>query len=187
VWSANPAYNRGVVEKLTTRDDDERVDAGPAEPPIPGLVLFFSRGLPTIRAIRVDRGPVTLGRDDCGGVPLDDDRASRAHVRVARAGAAWKLKDLGSKNGTFVDGQQLAGELDSASARVLRIGHSLFVLLADVRPYLDAAVEIDGDRVAGPVLQRVNDRIARAARTGDHLLISGESGSGKELAARLFH
>jgi DNA-binding NtrC family response regulator len=58
--------------------------------------------------------------------------------------------------------------------------------MADVRPFQGAAVEMRDGVVLGPALRACWDEIAGAAPAGA-LHITGESGSGKELAARHFH
>jgi len=50
---------------------------------------------------------LTLGRADDNGVKLRDARASRHHARIVADGTGWSVEDLGSSNGTFVDGAQV--------------------------------------------------------------------------------
>lgn len=50
-----------------------------------------------------------LGRDADSAVPIDDDRVSRRHARLACVGGIWRVEDLGSKNGTWVDGSPADG------------------------------------------------------------------------------
>jgi FHA domain-containing protein len=50
---------------------------------------------------------LTLGRADDNGVVLHDARASRRHARIVADGSGWSVEDLGSSNGTFVDGAQV--------------------------------------------------------------------------------
>ncbi len=45
----------------------------------------------------------TIGRQPSSTVPLDDPRASGRHAVIVLDGASWKLRDLGSSNGTFVN------------------------------------------------------------------------------------
>lgn len=45
-----------------------------------------------------------VGRAPGCGLVLDDDRVSRRHARLSGGGGAWQVADLGSKNGTAVDG-----------------------------------------------------------------------------------
>jgi len=153
----------------------------------PGLLLVFTGGAPTLRALPMVGRKLHLGRDDCGGHRLEDERVSREHAEVEREGQRFIIRDLESRNGTFVDGAEIPREVVARNPRTLRIGHSVFVFSDDVRGYDGAVVATSDGIVAGPRTQEVQGRVVRHAQTGDSLLITGESGSGKELAARAFH
>src|SRR5262249_54971401 len=98
----------------------------------------------------------------------------------------WSVRDLGSRNGTAVDGEKLTGERAGEAPRVVRTGSSLLLPAADISP-LRAGITRVGPMLMGPTLQRAFNAVMRAARTGRILHVTGESGSGKELAARAFH
>jgi pSer/pThr/pTyr-binding forkhead associated (FHA) protein len=69
-------------------------------------------------------GPVTLGRSlDCD-IWLDDPRLSRKHCRfeLALAGDGWAIVDLGSRNGTFVNGKQIHQATPLNHKDVIEIG-----------------------------------------------------------------
>jgi DNA-binding NtrC family response regulator len=176
-----------------TRDYESTVDSRSLDPttprvskPVPGVILVFSAGEALLSPIPVDGGePVVLGRGKVGDVRIEDATMSRRHAQVSLEGKRWRVRDLGSRNGLTVDGTRVHDELLDRP-RVLRCGDSIFLFSEDVRRCQDARIE-PGDRVMGPTLRRVWDAIAAAARGGDALHITGESGSGKELAARAFH
>ncbi|AUX42522.1 sigma-54 dependent transcriptional regulator [Sorangium cellulosum] len=158
------------------------------ETPAPGLCAIFVGGRPAFLPIRLGGTPVTLGRvTGRDAVGLEDDRVSRRHAQVALTGAGVRIADLGSRNGTFVDGQPARDEVLAAPPRVLRLGQSLLVFVPDVSPLLGGAVTTEGGSVVGPVLRVAHGRIARAAACGTPILLTGESGTGKEVAAQLFH
>jgi FHA domain containing protein len=52
--------------------------------------------------------PITIGRANDIEVSLQDDYASGRHARLFPQGSRWFLEDLGSTNGTYVDGQRLS-------------------------------------------------------------------------------
>jgi pSer/pThr/pTyr-binding forkhead associated (FHA) protein len=60
-----------------------------------------------MRAIPLDRMPLTIGRESNTDIALDDPRVSRQHARLSyRRQQIW-LTDLRSSNGTFINGQPI--------------------------------------------------------------------------------
>ena len=159
----------------------------PGDEPVPGIVLAFSKGQPRCKTIPLMAGSVVLGRGAIGALNVDDGLMSRQHVRVAFNGSSWNVEDLGSTNGTWVDGEPALGEVRRDAIRVIRAGASVFLPLPDIRRCLHRQVIVEKGVVKGPALQKAHETIARAAAVGDSLLVTGESGTGKELAARAFH
>jgi DNA-binding NtrC family response regulator len=176
---------RGPNETVSTLDDS-RGGAAAGDDVEPGLLLVFAGHTPQLRAVPL-QSPVVLGRDDAGGAPVPDERMSRRHVRIERRGGSLVVEDLGSRNGTFVDGVRIEGAVERAAPRVIRAGGSVLVPVANVRPFLGAQISDDGAIVAGPTLARALADVAGAAATGETVLLHGESGAGKENAARVFH
>jgi transcriptional regulator with PAS, ATPase and Fis domain len=154
---------------------------------VPGVVVVFTAGAPSARAISLATGPVELGRGEVGSGKIEDGRVSRRHVRVAFEAGRCVATDLGSQNGSFVDGQPIAAGVTATVDRVIRIGDSLVVPCGDVRPFRRATVcSVDG-LVRGPTMLAVLEEAAGAARSGTTLHVRGESGSGKEGVVQAFH
>jgi transcriptional regulator with GAF, ATPase, and Fis domain len=169
-----------------THDDSVQHLEG-SEPPLPGLVVVFSGGVPLLRTIALDKKKIVLGRNQPGLSSLADDRISRDHAEVSFDGTSWTLTDLGSRNGTFVDGGRIEGTTHHQNPRAIRAGNTVFVVMSDVRPYEGTGVDSGEAAVVGPWLREALDSVAQKARAGENLLITGESGTGKELAAKIFH
>ncbi len=181
---------------MTQRRDDDPATisigtleaSGPrARLPVPGLVLVFSAGEPLLSPLVPGDGPLDLGRGNVAGVRIEDATMSRRHARVSREGKRWKVTDLGSRNGVLVDGKRIRDEVLLDHPRVLRLGDSIFLFAEDVRRFEATQVDGGGERVTGPTLRKVWESVTAAGRSGETLHITGESGSGKELAARTFH
>lgn len=49
-------------------------------------------------------GTMTIGRDLDNGIVIADPSVSGRHATIGRSSAGWRLTDLGSTNGTFLDG-----------------------------------------------------------------------------------
>lgn len=71
---------------------------------MPRLVIHEGAGLGRDHVLGV--GSCVLGRDPSSDFVLDDDLASRRHARVVGRGGAWILEDLGSTNGTLLNGRR---------------------------------------------------------------------------------
>jgi transcriptional regulator of acetoin/glycerol metabolism len=155
----------------------------------PGIVIVLDAGKPAYQTLELPRTGLTLGRGSPDGAFQADERVSRRHVKVSGARGAWGVEDLGSRNGTFVNGQRITGYVELDTPALVRLGHSLLWTVADVAPYRAVQLPLStGDaRVVGGLSRRVWEEIEIASRAGDTLLIRGESGAGKELAARRLH
>ena len=152
------------------------------------MVLILAAGDPAAVAVPLAGRELTVGRGTPAGLLEDDERVSRRHVRVARSEHGWQIEDLASRNGTFVDGRQLAGTQTYGTPVLVRIGRSLLWAVDDLDPYGGEPMsQAANGPVIGGKLRRAFAEIALAARAGDTLCLLGESGAGKEIAAHAFH
>jgi len=78
-------------------------------------------------------GDRTIGREGAD-ITLDDDQVSRSHARVSVAGATVTIEDLGSTNGTFVNGAKIDAATTLAPGDTVRIGATTFALEAEPEP-----------------------------------------------------
>lgn len=75
-------------------------------------------------------GEYDIGRmSDCW-LTLDDEMASRYHARFHVLGTMAELEDLGSRNGTFINGERLEGRRVLQDGDRIRIGRELISVLA---------------------------------------------------------
>lgn len=72
--------------------------------------------------------PVMMGRSDEVTVPLQDDYASGRHARLFPQGSRWFLEDMGSTNGTFVQGQRLTRAMALEPGLPFRVGRTVMEL-----------------------------------------------------------
>lgn len=158
-----------------------------AEERVPGLMRLFSAGTAMAVALPLRHGELELGRGSTAPGEAQDLRMSRRHARVHFDGRRFLVTDLGSQNGTFVDGEPVPAHTPREAQRVIRMGDSLFVPRADVHPLERHGVVTREDFIRGPAMQGLLGEVARAARLGFPLHIHGESGTGKEGVARAFH
>jgi DNA-binding NtrC family response regulator len=132
---------------------------------------------------------VVIGADPGCDVVLDDPSVSGRHCTVRPTPTGFDVTDLGSKNGTLIDGVAIT-KVTAPAGAVLRLGHSLVQLLpadevVDIPPSSnDRFGDLYGQSVA---MRQVFAVLERAARSDASILFLGESGTGKELAARAVH
>jgi pSer/pThr/pTyr-binding forkhead associated (FHA) protein len=101
-----------------------------------GLVGAEGGGIPLLRverAVGLEAGSafelvheVVLGRGAGADIQLEDTFASSRHARVARQGSVMVLEDLGSTNGTFLNGEPLRGPQPLHQGDRIRIGETEF-------------------------------------------------------------
>ena len=115
----------------------------------PPLIEVREWGRPA-RRIVLSR-PLVFGRD-CTGVVLADERVSREHLRLVPTPTALSAVDLGSRNGTTVNGVGLTKRVALAPGDVVRLGRSeIVVLFTPTAQEEQAEPEHDATRLA-PVM-----------------------------------
>jgi DNA-binding NtrC family response regulator len=160
---------------------------GSGEARVPGLLRLFCVGTAMAQALPLGGEGLELGRGASVLGEVQDPRMSRRHAHVRFDGRRFWVTDLGSQNGTFVEGEPAPSGTARELQRVLRMGDSLFVPCADVRPFEKYGVKVIDGFVRGPALQGLLEEVSRAAGLGFSLHLHGESGTGKEGVARAFH
>jgi pSer/pThr/pTyr-binding forkhead associated (FHA) protein len=102
----------------------------------------------------LDRDGLTIGRDPSSDVWLDDPLASRRHARIERKAGSLVLRDVGSRNGTWV-GPHRVDQVDLRPGLTVRIGGARLVYKPGFGPDDLTLVEPAGRRAAGPARRPV--------------------------------
>ncbi|MFE9254343.1 FHA domain-containing protein [Streptomyces sp. NPDC006879] len=74
--------------------------------------------------------PLTIGRDPGSGLRLSHDTVSRRHAELGMQEGTWVLRDLGSTNGTTVNGRRVTGSAVVREGDQVSFGHMCFRLAA---------------------------------------------------------
>ena len=74
------------------------------------------------QSIPVRTGDSVIGRDRACAVHIDADSVSRQHARLRLTGGEASLEDLGSKNGTWVEGDRIHGAVPLVDGTTFRVG-----------------------------------------------------------------
>ena len=72
--------------------------------------------------------PLQIGRADACHVQLEDRYSSQFHARLYPADGSWRLEDLGSTNGTYLNRQRVQGTTDVHAGDQIRIGRTTLEL-----------------------------------------------------------
>ena len=107
-----------------------------------------------------------LGRGAECDIALDDEDVSREHCRITPGADGFVLEDLGSRNGTIVNGEQIRGPVLLRPGDLIVIGHSLFEVASPARPPASprpAGTTGQRGRTAPAVRPATTSRLASAA------------------------
>jgi two-component system NtrC family response regulator len=184
---------------VTIRQDDGQT---PSKDVVPVLLMIGSAqdggalGVPRVhripRILEIGRARGEADQSGDGRLGLPDKLLSRAHVRLERVPGGCDVEDAGSLNGTFVDGRRLAGRSRLAEGNMLLFGGHAAVFRRVSEDALGAIEEDLADpfgpvATTSPLLASTLWRLRRLARSGTEVLITGETGAGKEVYARAVH
>jgi hypothetical protein len=87
----------------------------------PRLVVVAALGYEPGTEFDIGEG-ATMGRSNHAEIPIDDPYASSAHARIYAQGDFMQLEDMGSTNGTYLNGRQVRGTERLKVADVIKIG-----------------------------------------------------------------
>jgi hypothetical protein len=135
----------GVVAELRKALDDDRSEprylrtvhrfgyafcGEAAEEPLGARASFACSLTWEGREIGLVEGENVIGRDESCAVRIEAPRVSRRHACIRVCGPEASIEDLGSKNGTFLRGRQLAGAADLEDGDEIGIGGARFTFRA---------------------------------------------------------
>ncbi|HEY6463031.1 MAG TPA: sigma 54-interacting transcriptional regulator, partial [Polyangiaceae bacterium] len=139
-------------------------------------------------AVELD-GRLVIGSAADSGIAVDDPAVSRIHAELElRDDGVW-IRDLGSRNGTYVE------EILVSSARIpdggrARVGSTVLGMRREEKAETVELWPLDqfGPLLGGSaVMRELFAKLARVARTDSTVLVQGETGTGKELVAQAVH
>jgi len=117
-------------------DEPARRNTPPSPEAAPLASLLFRSGDFKGKRLPIKVPVVNIGRGDYNDIVIGDPSVSTMHAKLQRREAIWILTDLGSTNGTFVEGERLSGETPLSPGTTIRFGDviALFEPLDDKVP-----------------------------------------------------
>ena len=68
---------------------------------------FFQQGSDELQSVLIEHTPFKIGRCETSDLRIDSVEVSREHAQIFRRGSIWIIRDLGSTNGTKVNGKPI--------------------------------------------------------------------------------
>jgi transcriptional regulator of acetoin/glycerol metabolism len=174
------AMTSGSGTTTITEASSHRPATGSAEL---ALAWVFPRPGEAPTSLAPRGGEVVIGRDGSCAVRLEGSDVSRRHAALTWDGAGVvTIRDLGSRNGVRVNSRSIK-EVALGLGDVVRLGGWIGVVTTTP----GALVEIAPGFYGGAALQAAVGPLERAAPSDLPIILEGETGTGKELAARALH
>jgi transcriptional regulator with PAS, ATPase and Fis domain len=148
--------------------------------------LVVAAGTPDERRIEIGETAVCIGSDAAAQVCVADPHVSRRHAEVARVGETVVLRDLQSRNGTYVDGIAVK-EANLHGPATIRVGGTTIKFETEVRSPALGPRRMGEAVGASPEMQRVFEMLERLAPSDLTITLLGETGVGKDVLAGAVH
>jgi predicted component of type VI protein secretion system len=102
--------------------------------------LIVRRGPQPNQVFELKADLSNLGRDITNDIVINDREVSRHHLRLMRGAEAFTIEDLGSTNGTFINGKRLTGAIALKNGDMIGLGETVTLQFEALRPGQEAAV-----------------------------------------------
>ncbi|MBM7115613.1 FHA domain-containing protein [Archangium primigenium] len=112
----------GPPAGVTRQRPSVKAPSAPDTLPISGTKLVCTAGPCEGQEFGLEEGEYVIGRSNDNPICIPDTSVSRKHVLIRRLGGGWTANDLGSGNGTLLNGEPLTDETPLSSGSVLTLG-----------------------------------------------------------------
>ncbi|WP_146646323.1 sigma 54-interacting transcriptional regulator [Labilithrix luteola] len=172
--------DRRAAEDATTDRIDSSAGAGLS------LLAMWNGGSLAVPLPR--RGTLVLGRGSDVQVKIDHGSVSRRHVMLVIDEGMLRIDDLGSSNGTFVDGRRIEprGSAALRPGALVEIGSAL-VVVREGRGSVPPQVKNAPLVVEDPEMAKLHELVGVVAKSTLSVVLLGETGAGKEVVATRVH
>jgi hypothetical protein len=99
---------------------------------VSGFQLFVQQGPQAGQAFAVNKPIITIGREAGNDIVLESPQISRYHTRLTLQGGVYVVEDMGSTNGTFLNGQRVLRPTPVTSGDLIGVGESILLKMQGV-------------------------------------------------------
>ncbi len=154
--------------------------------PLEAVRLTVLEGDATGSTVELPQGTLVVGASSRSDFVVKDATVSSRHASFELLGGAVRVRDLGSRNGTFFLGARVESVVVPLGSRVT-LGRALIGLSAIGERHQSAVTEWHGLVAHSKAMKQLVWRLERLAPGDVTVVIRGDSGAGKEAVARALH
>lgn len=137
--------------------------------------------IPDLHIQKVLPNFLSIGREVSNSIPINDPFSSSRHCRIERKGDQFVIKDLRSRNGTFLNDTQVL-EANLKHGDRIRIGQTQIIVKSETKAYPKTRLNSKNQG-----FRKQLESLPLIAQSDFPVLIMGPTGSGKELLAQEIH
>ena len=131
------------------------------------IKLFLVEGPAPGEEFELTSDTITIGRDPASSWPIDYNAVSRNHAKFTKQGKSYLLEDLGSSNGTFVNGNKISGAFLLKNGDKIGFGNSVKVRYEIISP---APAEEEFQSIEGLLATKIGGAVGLAQTTVGEVL-----------------
>ncbi|MFO0738150.1 MAG: sigma 54-interacting transcriptional regulator [Labilithrix sp.] len=150
------------------------------------LFLEFQEG-PSLRRIPMGDRPLWIGKGREAEIRIGDHALSRIHCSIELTPDGLHILDLGSRNGTFVGGARVREAWGGEGTTIVVGRTTITSVLASADEESTPFSPLRGVAGCSSAMRKVAFQVRRLANGQAPVLVTGETGTGKELVARALH
>ena len=99
---------------------------------VSGFQLLVQQGPQAGQAFALNKSIITIGREAGNDIVLEGSQVSRYHTRLTLQGSVYVVEDMGSTNGTFLNGQRVLKPTPVAAGDLIGVGETILLRVQGV-------------------------------------------------------